>query len=224
MAGQLRSIKWGVAASVLGAIVLLLTGCLVKPGAQPSQLTYSFPTTLAIKMGNSLPGTDIRYERMSDQGAYVTIKGQQALKRQGDSLDWNGSLGSGVTADLKLRIVLYNENELRLVGTAKIVVDGIAPKQGSIPTSSTIEFSGPIAYGLAKGAYLPGTTLTYVGSAADGAQMGGVEGYPYRKVGDSIFWEGSLRNGVYLRLDARVVQFDNEGLRVTGLATIWISS
>jgi len=54
--------------------------------------------------------------------------------------------------------------------------------------------------------------------------MGGVEGYAYRKVGDSIFWEGSLRDGVYLRLDVRVVQFDDSGLRVTGLATIWIGS
>ncbi len=132
---------------------------------------------------------------MSDQGAYVTINGQQALKRLGDSLDWSGSLGSGVTADLKLRVVLYNESELRLVGTAKIVIDGVSSKQGSIPTSSVIEFSGPVAYGLAKGAFLPGTTLTYMGHSSDGAQMGGVEGYAYRKVGDSIFWEGSLRDG-----------------------------
>ncbi len=215
---------WGRISSLLGLAVLFLAGCLVKPGAQPSQITYSFPTTLAIKMGNSLPGTDVRYERMSDQGAYVTIKGQQALKRQGDSLDWSGSLGSGVTADLKLRVVLYNESELRLVGTAKIVIDGVSSKQGSIPTSSVIEFSGPVAYGLAKGAFLPGTTLTYMGHSSDGAQMGGVEGYAYRKVGDSIFWEGSLRDGVYLRLDVRVVQFDDSGLRVTGLATIWIGS
>ena len=54
--------------------------------------------------------------------------------------------------------------------------------------------------------------------------MGGMEEYPYRKTGDSILWEGALRDGVCARLDLRVLQFDDKGLRVGGLVTLWIGS
>jgi hypothetical protein len=45
----------GRISSLLGLAVLFLAGCLVKPGAQPSQITYSFPTTLAIKWATLCP-------------------------------------------------------------------------------------------------------------------------------------------------------------------------
>lgn len=205
-------------------VALLAVGCLLKPGKTPSRLTYKLPTKLTIAAGDVLPGTGVRYERMSEKGAYVLIKGQEALKRKGDSLDWSGSPVAGVSVDLKLRVVWYTETELHLVGTAKIVIEDIKPRQMDISTSSPITYAGPVAYGLAKGASIPGTAMTFEGETDEGARLGGLGGYPYRKVGDSIFWEGALRDGVYIRLDVRALQFDEKSLRVGGLVTLWIGS
>jgi len=35
-------------------------------------------------------------------------------------------------------------------------------------------------------------------------------------------WEGSLRDGVYLRTELRTVQYDRNGLRLAGVATLWL--
>ena len=84
-------------------------------------------------------------------------------------------------------------------------------------------YYAPVAYGMAPGALIPGTLYSYVGTTEEGAELSGIEGYPYRKSGDSIIWNGKLRDGVYLKLNARVVQYDDKGLRVGGIATIVIA-
>ena len=203
---------------------VLLTGCLLRPGKQPSRLTYKLPTKVTVAMGEVLPGTDIRYDHLSERGAIVMIKGQEALKRKGDSLDWRGSPLSGVSLDLGLRVAWHTEDELHLAGIAKVVIEDAQPRAATIPTSSPIKYGGPVVYGLAKGAAIPGSTVTYEGETEEGVKLGGIQGYPYRKVGDSIFWEGSLRDDVHIRLDVRVLQFDSKGLRVGGLATLWLGS
>lgn len=53
--------------------------------------------------------------------------------------------------------------------------------------------------------------------------MGGIDGYPYRKLADSILSEGKLREGVFLRLNVRVLLITDDSLRVGGMATIWIA-
>ncbi|MFH1086110.1 MAG: hypothetical protein V1772_10150 [Chloroflexota bacterium] len=203
---------------------LLAVGCTLRPGTPATQLDYSLPTTLRVKLGQNVPGTDIRYDRQDERGAYLLIKGQQALKRKGDSVDWRGDLQSGVSANLSMRVAWYSEAELDLAGVAKLTIKDVNPRQGSIATSSPLKYAGPVAYGVGKGATIPGSTLSYVGKGDDGAQLAGVEGYPYRKGGDSILWEGTLRDGVYLRLDLRVLQYDASALRVGGLATVWVGN
>lgn len=212
-----------VAARCFAASVLL-TGCLLRPGKQPSRLTYKLPTKLTVAVGETLPGTDIRYDHLTERGAIVLIEGQEALKRKGDSLDWRGSLLPGVSLDLGLRVAWHTEDELHLVGMAKVVIEDAQPRAATISTSSPIKYSGPVVYGLAKGAAIPGSTVTYDGESDEGVKLGGIQGYPYRRVGDSIFWEGLLRDDVYIRLDVRVLQFDSKGLRVGGLATLWLGS
>jgi hypothetical protein len=208
----------------LAAGALLLAGCLLtRSDTQAGKLTYKLPAELSIKVGNELPGTGIVYESMGTDGAHVIIKGQKALKRKGDSLDWRGNPVTGVSVDLKMRVAWYTDQELYLVGTAQIVVDGVAPRAAAIPSSLPIKYTGPVAYGLAQGATIPGSMVTYEGQATDGAKLGGIEGYAYRKLGDSILWEGILRDRVYIRLDVRVAQFDEKGLRVAGLVTLWFS-
>ncbi|OGO06261.1 MAG: hypothetical protein A2Y73_05045 [Chloroflexi bacterium RBG_13_56_8] len=204
-------------------LTLFVMGCLRKPGAPLTEITYRLPTKLTVSAGGELPGTGIRYERMDDEGAYLVIQGMEALKRRGDSVDWKGDLAPGVSADLSLRVIWYTEDELHLVGEATLKVEEIQPQTVSIPTSSPIKYTGAVAYGIAKGATIPGSPITYEGRTEEGAQLN-IEGYPYRKMGDSILWEGELRAGVYVRLDMRVLQYDDKGLRVGGLATLWIGS
>lgn len=203
-------------------VILSMVGCLLKPGSEPSDLTYKLPTTLTIHAGEALPGTDITYEYMSEKGAHMVIEDQEALKRKGDSLDWKGTPLPGVSVDLKLRIVWYTEEDLHAVGTVKITITDVHPQATVIPKSSPIKYGGPVVYGLAKGATMPGSTLTFEGTTDEGVRLGSIEGYPYRKVGDSILWEGMLIDGIYISLDVRILQFDEKSLRVGGLATLWI--
>lgn len=216
--------KVALVLAFLSLVLPMVGGCLRRPGKQPTKLTYRLPTKITIAVGKELPGTGIRYERMSEKGAHMTIKGQQALKRKGDSLDWSGNLAPGVSGDLALRVVWHTEDQLHLVGRATLEIDDVNPRTGPILTSSPVSYTGPVAYGVARGAGIPGSPITYEGRTEEGAKLGGIEGYPYRKTGDSILWEGTLRDGVYLRLDVRVLQYDDKGLRAGGLATLWIGS
>jgi hypothetical protein len=213
--------KLVLVAALFAAGVLLMAGCLLtKSDTQTGKLTYKLPAELSIKIGSELPGTGIVYESMGADGAHVVIKGQKALKRKGDSLDWRGNPAAGVSVDLKMRVAWFTDKELYLVGTAQIVIDGVSPRAAAIPSSLPIKYTGPVAYGLAQGATIPGSIVSYAGQTTDGAKLGGIEGYAYRKLGDSILWEGTLRDGVYIRLDVRVAQFDEKGLRVAGLVTL----
>lgn len=208
-----------IAASI--AVLIGLAGCLSGPG-RSSRLTYQLATALSVPVGETLPPTGIRYDRMEERGAYLIIDGQEALKKKGDSLSWSGEPWEGVSLALKQRVLWYTEEELHLVGTAKVVVDETQPAAGPIATTSPVKYSGPVAYGVKKGSTIPGSTLTYLGKTDEGAELGGLSEYPYRMAGDSIVWEGTLRSGVYSRLDLRVVQFDDRALRVGGVVTLWI--
>ncbi|MBM3187962.1 MAG: hypothetical protein FJZ90_04475 [Chloroflexi bacterium] len=210
-----------LAIAVLG-VALLALGCTLRPGKSPERLTYHLPTTLTIAVGEAMPGTEIRYQRMSDRGAHVLIRGQEALKRKGDSLDWRGQPLPGVDVDLRLRVLWFDEQELRVAGTAKVVIQGAQPRLAVIATSSPLHYTGPVVYSLAPGATIPGSAIAFDGRTDEGAKLGGIEGYPYRQIGDSIFWEGTLREGVYVRLELRVLQYDDKGLRVGGLAKLWL--
>ena len=202
---------------------LTLAGCLGRSGPSADTLTYSLPTTLSIERGGTLSGTNIAYESLSEEGVWLLINGQRALKRKGDSVSWSGSFVPETQTELDLRVIWTSEDKVDLAGTAKVTVKGVVPQKGPISISSPITLSGPVAYGVAKDSYIPGTTLTYVGDSEQGAQLGGLgEEYPYRKIGDSILWEGTLRDGVYLRAELRTVQFDGNGLRLAGIATLWL--
>lgn len=216
----------GLAFVAISAFALFgVVGCLPGRGNQPlDRLTYKLPTALTVHVGAELPGTGIRYERMGKEGAEVTIKGQQALKRKGDSLDWSGSPIPGVSVDLRQRVAWYTEEDLHLVGTANIIVDGVRPQPTTSSSTSPVKYTGPVVYSVTKGKPIPGSTVIFEAQSPEGVKLGGIEGYPYRKAGDSILWEGTLREGVRIRLDVRVLQFDDKVLRVGGLVTLWLGS
>ncbi|NLX43074.1 MAG: hypothetical protein GXY79_06300 [Chloroflexi bacterium] len=203
-------------------MTVLLSGCLGRSGLDNTELTFSLPTTLSITRGASLLNTGISYESASDDAVWLNIGGRRALKRMGDSVSWKGSLFAGTNAELALRLVHIGEDKVDLAGTARITVHDVSPEAGGLVTTAPVTFSGPVAYGVAVDSYIPGTTLAYLGPAEEGAELSGLGNeYPYRRMGDSVIWEGRLRPGVYLRTELRTVQYDSKGLRLAGIATLW---
>lgn len=219
------------------AIILLLlmnlaiSACQVGPisiswGKAPptpsGELVYQGPVKLTLAAGDDLPGTDVHYVGKSDKGAELLIEGQQAFKRKADSVDWHGPLTEGITLDLSTRIAWFTEEALHLVGMARVTVQNPTPQASPITTKWPIEYRTSVSYAVSLQGYIPGTLIQYLGQTDKGAQLAGVEGYPYRKVIDSITWEGKLKEDVFLKLDLRVVRYTKQTLDVAGLATIWV--
>ncbi|MFQ6058671.1 MAG: hypothetical protein ACE5MB_07340 [Anaerolineae bacterium] len=215
----MRTRGLGLVILILGLLALAVDGCW-PPGA----LVYNAPVTYSIAAGEEVPGTDIRYVGKTEKGAELIIEGQKAYKKTADSVDWQGTLTRDVTLDLTTRVVRFTEEMLQVAGTAKVTVNNPAPQAASVPSEAPLEYHTiPVASFVGKGKRLPGTLIEYIGPTDKGAELGGVEGYPYRKTLDSIVWEGQLKEDVFLKLDVRVVRYDERGLVVTGLASLWIT-
>ena len=200
--------------------ILVLTAC-VQP-TDSETLDYSTALETSIPPGQRLPGTDIQYLGKSAQGAQLSIGGQTAVKQMADSLTWHGEAAPGVNANYDLRIIRFDAKSLTTAGTATLSIRGANPKAVPAETlpPNALKFKGLVTYAVPKGKTIPGTTLSYVGKAPDGAQLGGIEGYPYRRVADSIEWTGQLTDRVLLDLGLRVVIFDDNSLTASGTANI----
>lgn len=187
-------------------------------------MEYSTAFERGIPVGQALPGTDIKYIGKTEQGAQMTIGGQQALKRTLDSLNWRGQVAPGVTIDYNLRVITFDSQSLQAGGTAKVVVSDAKPQ--AVPVTALPQdvptFKGVVTYNVPKGKVVPGTTITFDGKTPDGAQLGGLDGYPFRKTADSIAWTGQLAERVFLELDLRLVTFSEDAMQVTGTATLYL--
>jgi hypothetical protein len=209
--------------AILGLLLVGVVSCGPSSGKGSVELAYTAPVEVSVKAGENLPGTSIRYVGKSEKGAEVLIAGQHAFKQKGDSLDWKGDPVEGASVDLSLRILRFTEDTLHLVGTGKVVVRQPNPQPAFIQTDWPLKFTNaPVTYGVARNEYIPGTTVEYLGKEEEGAHLGGIDGYPYRKGADSILWEGKIREKVYLRLNVRVLYIGENSLRVGGTADIWI--
>jgi hypothetical protein len=209
---------------VFWIVSVLLVAVLLACGAEEetSQLSYAGPVEISIERGAFLPGTDIQYVEETEAGALVLIGGSQATKKIGDSLDWEGEMAGQVSVEQNLRVVFFTEATLQTAGTVRVNVDRPAPAVGAADVQAPVHFKLPIGYDVEKGQAIPGTTITYLGQTEDGAELGNVEGYPYRKIGDSIQWEGTLGDGVWLQLNGRTALITEDRLGVVGTADLWI--
>jgi hypothetical protein len=207
----------------LGLIVIAAVGtasCWSWPGQSDDELVYVGPTEQGVAPGEFLPGTDVQYVGLADDDAELRVGEKRALKKKGDSLDWDGHPMSGVTLNLNQRIIWFTEEKLHAAGTARLAVDEPQPEEMTFPEDLPVLYKLPVTYNVKQGEVIPGTTISYVGSADQGAELDGVGDYRYRKIADSIAWEGRLREGVYLQETLRVAFFTEEQLQVAGLATI----
>lgn len=204
----------------LGAIVLLLSSCGVE---WLDRLPYAGPVEISVDQGKFLPGTEIQYLGKTEDGAQLSIGGKQANKKIGDSLDWKGDMVSGVSVDQTLRVALITEGTLYTAGTARVIVANPRPQPEPMNSTAPVHFKLPVGYHVEKGKTIPGTTITHLAKTEQGALLGNIEGYAYRKLGDSITWKGRLRPGIWLELDLRTALITNNQLDVVGTADLWIT-
>jgi hypothetical protein len=184
-----------------------------------------YTTTLGI--GDVVPGTQLRYLARNGGEYQVTIDGLGATKRAGDSFTWRGTIAPGVVGRYNLRISpTFITDDLIVAGPVEIVVLNPIP----IELSDAAAAPGDIHYGgitidhtLPVGGQLPGSTLIFQELTEDGALLGGTAGYPYRALGDSLTWIGRLRGGVVARYALRVTALNEERLRLSGTAELWIT-
>jgi hypothetical protein len=206
-------------------IVLLLLMLLVLAGCETewiNRLPYAGPIEVSIDRGEFLPGTEIQYVGRKESGAQVAVGGQTAVKKLGDSLDWRGDMVRGVSVDQTLRVALITDDALHNIGTVRVIVTNPTTEPGPVNRSAPVHYKLPVGYHVERGTTLPGTSLTYLGRTKDGAELANVEGYPYRKIGDSISWQGKLKEGLWLELELRAALITDKQLDVVGTADLWL--
>jgi hypothetical protein len=189
----------------------------------PGGIVYNGPTERSLEPGERIPGTDITFVEVRDGQAIFSIGGMQAPRRNGDSLDYDGSWPGvdGSSYHARLRLYRTGTDSVRVAGVHQLMLPAIAPALGAKGSGSELTF--PFIDGVETGGdTIAGTTYGYLGRYERGAQLAGVPDnlYPYRSVGDSIEWEGSLRPGVGVDYDLRVIVYGVEGLRVGGTVTV----
>ncbi len=202
---------------VLALSMVLVPGCKV---GKPGELVYTAPYEMGVSVGEYLPGTGIRYVGLTDQGAHLTIDGQDAYKQKGDSLEWSGKPVDNAELDFSGRVVWYTETTCHILGTATISIPDADPQVVPNIPEGPLRYRAVVTYRVDKGEKIPGTLVTYKGKTEDGAELEGVEGYPYRKAGDSIVWQGKLREGVYVVVNVRTVFYTDGTLQVAGTAEV----
>jgi hypothetical protein len=201
-------------------VALMLAGCM--PEDWTTRLPYAGPVEIGIGSGELLAGTNIRYLGRNEQGAQVAFGDREMTRKIGDPVEWKGEMVSGVEVDETLRAILITDDTLQTAGTVRIIVNDPQPQVEEANTSAPVHFTLPVGYHVKVGEVIPGTTITYLGKTEDGAQLNREDGYDYRKLGDSITWEGKLRPGLWLELDLRTALITEEQIDVLGTAGIWI--
>ena len=205
-------------------LILALSIAVACTRAPGGGLVYAGPVEQTVSAGDFIPGTGIQFLRGGEKGAEFMIGDQEAVKMVGDSLKWAGPVGDGIYLQVALRTLHISSDRLVSGGTVKITVDDPNPQPGSVDESRPVRYTVPVTYRVNQGDAIPGTTIIYAGTTeGKGAVLEGIEGYPYRSIGDSIVWDGSLRANVDLHLNVRVLFYNNSFMQVGGLATVGIT-
>lgn len=207
--------RWAILVLILG--ILLASGC--KP-AKEGELVYTAPYEMGVAAGDYLPGTGIRYVGRTDRGAHLTIDGQDAYKQKGDSLSWSGKPAENVRMDFSGRVIWYTDTTCHILGSATLTIPNPTPQAVPNIPRAPLRYRAIVTYGVDKGRKIPGSLVVYRGKTDKGAELNGVEGYPYRKAGDSIVWQGKLKDGVYVVVNVRVVFYTNTVLQVAGTTEV----
>lgn len=93
----------------------------------PAQFIYEdLDISYRVPAGRLIPGTQIGYVGVTDNGAQLSGTSGSPLRREGDSLLWQGRLSSNVILRYDLRVSSISETEIRLNGTGTLWIDPAA--------------------------------------------------------------------------------------------------
>jgi hypothetical protein len=196
-----------------------------------SYLVPAYATRL--EPGETVPGTQLTYIGNTGDGYEVSIGGQRAIKRTGDSFYWSGVIAPGVFANYNLRLTAGFFGGMPVGGPVEVIVfypdPGPLPLDGE-PAASLHLANIVIDYHVPLNNAIPGTTLVYEGPESQGpgsqsatlARIGGLSGYPNLARGDSLVWTGMLRENVVVRYNLRVISFNEASIRFVGTGEMWI--
>ncbi len=190
---------------------------------------------VSLEPGETVPGTGLTYIGRSGDAYEVSIDGQTASKKTGDSFFWSGVIAPGVFANYNLRLTTSLFGGLPVGGPVELVV--LYPDPVEVNDTEGLDvryhFNNLIVdFKVPAGSKVPGTTLTYEGVETQGgsdqgnkmARFNGFEGYPLLAVGDSLVWSGRLRDNVMVRFSLRTVSFDEERIHLVGTGDMWITN
>ena len=189
----------------------------------PGAIVYNGPTERRIAVGETIPGTQISLIGLDGELAEFQIDGLRSVRAVGDSLDFDGPWPGidGVSYNLRLRIYRVGGDSVRAAGVHQLVIHGIAPVETSVNLEGHI-MKFPFTDGLDSGQTIAGTTLGFAAGDEKGARIIGVpEGdYPYRKVGDSLRWQGLERPDIAVDYRIRMLYYGESDARVGGTVSV----
>lgn len=201
------------------------------PTPMGDTLQFNIPIyNVGLQPGGTVPKTRLEYVRELESGVYeMRIDGQTVNKRSGDSFFWNGVISPGVLANFNLRIIIEGLNQLQVTGPVEIFVLNHVPVElATLPVDETFTNYRGIAidYRMPEGSTIPGTAVIYSGMQEQGgnalAVLTGSTTYSQLAIADSMIYTGQLLNNVYVRYSLRVLSIDENGLRLTGTAELWV--
>lgn len=200
-----------------------LGGLQTPPGA----ISFQGPLEIRLRRGDVIPGTDIRFveAEAGANAAQFEIANLRAPRRIGDSLDYDGTWRgvNGVTYHLRLRVYQISNGEVRAAGVHRLIIENINPRAAAVnPESDPHSLRFPHSVTASSGANFAGMTLGYGGQDSRGAILTGLqEGeYPYRKLGDSIEWEGQLTPNIEVVYHLRLLYYQDTNATVGGVAIV----
>ncbi len=191
----------------------------------PGGIAFQGPVEMGLEAGTRIPGTDIFFVGVTDgnAAAQFEIDSLRASRRVGDSLDFDGAWPgtSGITYQLRLRIYNIGRGQVRAAGVHRLVVENVQPQMSSVEMgSNTLRF--PHSVTVDAGEQFSGMTLGYERQDERGAALAGLpqDEYPYRKVGDSVEWEGRLRADLPVEYHLRMLYYQETSATLGGIVVV----
>ncbi len=191
--------------------------------APPGGIVFNGPTERRLRAGDRIPGTDIRLLSVDENGAEFAIAGLRSRRLIGDSLDYDGAWAgaAGVEYNLRMRLYRVGDNAVRAAGVHQFVIPDIQPiETGQTVDEQTVRL--PVTLSTSTGSTFPGLTFGYGGSDERGAIITGLpqDEYPYRKVGDSLTWRGTLRADIPAEYGVRMLPYTDSRGQLGGIVKL----
>ena len=90
---------------------------------------------------------------------------------------------------------------------------------------NTMSYDAPVSLTIKTGSLLPGTSISYSGKSDTGAAKILLAGLlAPKQIGDTVDWEGTPVPNVKVRLNTRVLTFDDQSITLAGTAHIEIAN